>query len=176
MSAIKHPNLKAELLYLIGRASTPLSSAELYERSELADETVQVSKALCNLQSDGKIVRAPGEGRARYTLADGVTAPAPAGKAGRSKAVQADDAAAANAAPLTGIRPAADHFPGARKMVAADPVPLAGAFDAARLADAIIARIKKHFTRPENELEVIPGHTPEIHIHIEQVDIHLGGL
>lgn len=88
MSEIQHTSLKAELLYLIGRASAPLSGAELYERCELADEIVQVSKALANLQSDGKIVRVPGEGRARYTLADGVAAPAPAGKAGRSKAVE----------------------------------------------------------------------------------------
>lgn len=93
MSEIKHPSLKAELLYLIGRASAPLSCAELYEKCELADEVAQAAKALANLQSDGKIVRVLGEGRARYTLAAGVAAPAPAGKAGRSRAVQADDAA-----------------------------------------------------------------------------------
>ncbi len=103
MSEIKHTSLKGELLYLIGRATAPMSGAELYEKSELADEIVKVSKALANLQSDGKIVRAAGEGRARYKLADGVAAPAPAGKMGRSKAVQKDDAAQA---PLTGVRPA----------------------------------------------------------------------
>lgn len=103
MSEIKHPSLKAELLYLIGRANAPLSCTELYEKCELADEVAQAAKALANLQSDGKIVRVPGEGRARYTLAAGVAAPAPAGKAGRPKAEQADDAA--HFAPLTGIRP-----------------------------------------------------------------------
>lgn len=110
MSEIKHTSLKSELLYLIGRASAPMSGAELYERCELADEIVQVSKAIANLQSDGKIVRAPGEGRARYALADGVAAPAPAGKTGRSKAVQADDAAR--------VAPAApNHFVDVNKTV-----------------------------------------------------------
>lgn len=103
MSEIQHKSLKDELLYLIGRASAPLSSAELYEKCELADEVAKVAKAVANLQSDSKIVRVPGEGRARYQLASGVSAPAPAGKTGRSKAVQQDDA---RGRPVTGICPA----------------------------------------------------------------------
>lgn len=95
MSEIKHTTLKGELLYLIGRASAPMNCMELYEKSELADDLQQVAKAIGNLQSDGKIVRVEGEGRARYKLADGVAAPAPAGKHGRSKAVQADTPASA---------------------------------------------------------------------------------
>lgn len=101
--SVQHPNLKAELLYLIGRATAPMSSADLYEKCELADEIVQVSKAISNLVADGKVVRVEGEGRARYALAAGVAAPAPAGKAGRSKAVQADDAKSGQL--LTSARP-----------------------------------------------------------------------
>lgn len=122
MSEIKHPSLKAELLYLIGRATAPMSCAELYEKCELADEVAQAAKALANLQSDGNIVRVPGEGRARYTLAAGVAAPAPAGKAGRSKAVQADDAAHAQSA----AKP--DHFVDADTMVS-DPMSVPPALD-----------------------------------------------
>lgn len=121
MSEIKHTSLKAELLYLIGRATAPLSCAELYEKCELADEVAKVAKALANLQSDGKIKRVEGEGRARYTLAAGVAAPAPAGKTGRSKAVQADDAA--HSAPLTGIRPDVqpDELPALDIPILSDP-------------------------------------------------------
>lgn len=214
---IQHKSLRDEVLYIIGRASAPMHSLEIYERAKMADEVEQVSKALWALNDAGKITRIDGAGRARYKLADGVAAPAPAGKAGRSKAVQADDAAAARA-PLTGIRPAAEpglpvldiptlgDEPGlggqAGKTVRrakADPVEkgldlvesalkdspaqvsvkeaLAGkqpGADAARLADAIIARLKQSFAPIEAELEATAA--PSIHIHIEQVDIHLGGL
>lgn len=211
MSEIKHPNLKAELLYLLGRASAPLSGAELYERCELADEIAKVAKALANLQSDGKIVRVPGDGRARYKLADGVAAPAPAGKEGRSKAVQADDA---GSRPLTGVRPAADRqeagpprldIPsladqigslsgGAGKTVRRGIAPagqpatsddevakgldqVEAQLQAARLADAILARVKRQLAPTLCELEAAAGlDRLHVHVHIEQVDIHLGGL
>lgn len=89
----EHKTLRDEILFVLGRASAPLTGAEIYERAKLADEMKQVSKALNALKGDEKIVRVEGEGRARYRLADGQRAPAPAGKAGRSKAIQADDAA-----------------------------------------------------------------------------------
>ena len=88
----EHKTLRDEILFVLGRASAPLTGAEIYERAKLADEMKQVSKALNALKGDEKIVRVEGEGRARYRLADGQRAPAPAGKAGRSKAIQADDA------------------------------------------------------------------------------------
>ncbi len=218
MSEIKHTTLKGELLYLIGRASSPLSSAELYERSELADEIVKVSKALANLQNDGKIVRVEGPGRARYKLADGVAAPAPAGKAGRSKAEQKDDTGAPakpdDAAglltvgygkPLTGIRPApeagppaldipglGDHLAGlggaagqtVRREPEVDDEAVAKGLDqverqleAGHLADAIIARLKRQLAPTLAEMEAAIGlDRLNVHIHIEQVDIHLGGL
>lgn len=226
---VQHKSLKDELLYLIGRATAPMSSAELYEKCELADEIAKVAKAVANLQGDGKIVRAPGEGRARYTLAAGVPAPAPAGKEGRSRAVQKDDAAAAQAAPLTGIRPAVepglpvldipnlgDHLAGlggAAGKTVRRPATAAAADDEIgkgldlveqhavpevsgdlyaraknstqvearlkdeRLADAIIARLKRQLAPTLCELEAAAGMDRlTVHIHIEQVDFHLGGL
>lgn len=227
MSEIQHKSLKDELLYLIGRASAPLSSADLYEKCELADEVAKVAKAVANLQSDGKIVRVTGEGRARYTLAPGVDAPAPAGKTGRSKAVQKDDAArgaaqtppaaaagieiptlgtaaarkpkadriVVKAVPITGLRPAAEpslpaidipphddaeiaqgldqveqHLSGAGK---AD----APGADASRLADAIIARLKRQLAPSFVGMDLADGlDRIAVHIHIEQIDFHLGGL
>lgn len=209
---IQHKTLKNELLYLIGRATAPMSSAELYDKCELADEIAKVAKAVATLQSDGKIVRVAGEGRARYTLAAGVPAPAPAGKEGRSRAVQKDDAAAAAAqsAPMTGIRPAAepelpelpvldipnlgDHLAGlagAAGKTVRRPAPVAAGDDeigkgldlveqqvsAERLADAIIARLKRQLAPTLCELEAAAGMDRlNVHIHIEQVDFHLGGL
>ena len=202
MSEIQHKSLKDELLYLIGRATAPMSSADLYEKCELAEEVSNVAKAVANLQSDGKIVRAEGEGRARYKLAAGVAAPAPAGKTGRSKAVQQDDAAPAQSAPLTGIRPAPESTPpaldiptlGDRPADAGKPMPneAAAADDAAiakgldlveaqlsseRLADAILERLKRQLAPTLGELEAAAGmDRVNVHIHIEQVDFHLGGL
>lgn len=204
---IQHKTLKNELLYLIGRATAPMSSAELYDKCELADEIAKVAKAVATLQSDGKIVRVAGDGRARYTLAAGVPAPAPAGKEGRSKAVQKDDAAAAQSAPLTGIRPAAepelpelpvldipnpgDHLAGAAGKTVRRPAPAAAGDDeigkgldlveqpvsAERLADAIIARLKRQLAPTLCGLEAAAGMDRlNVHIHIEQVDFHLGGL
>lgn len=206
-SAIQHKSLKDELLYLIGRATAPMSSADLYEKCELADEIVKVAKAVANLQGDGKIQRAPGEGRARYTLAAGVAAPAPAGKEGRSRAVQKDDATTAQAAPLTGIRPAfepglpvldipnlGDHLAGlggAAGKTVRRPAPAVAGDDEIgkgldlveaqlndeRLADAIIARLKRQLAPTLCELEAAAGMDRlNVHIHIEQVDFHLGGL
>lgn len=200
MSKTQHPSLKAELLYLIGRATSPLSSADLYERCELADDVIKVSKALANLQADSKVVRVEGPGRARYKLADGVATPAPAGKAGRSKAVQQDDAAQA-AAP---IRPAADpglprlDIPagGVAPTVPAEPRTMRekgrveAAFQRAKkdtarelapsdaaLADAIIANLKRRLAPQLGGLATSVGVEPlAVHIHIDQVDIHLGGL
>lgn len=197
MSEIQHTSLKAELLYLIGRATTPLSCAELYDKCELADDITKVAKALANLQSDGKIVRVEGEGRARYKLAPGVVAPAPAGKMGRSKAVQTADAAGVPPAqpldiptladPGIGLEGAAGKTQRAKAdKPKADPVPRAGKMaggcdeglaDAVILADAIIAKLRKQLSEqaiPSDLLEASPA--PTINIHIEQVDIHLGGL
>lgn len=173
--SVQHKSLKHELLYLLGRATAPLNGNELYEKSDLAVEPVQVSKALANLQSDGKIVRVEGDGRARYRLADGVPAPAPAGKAGRSKAVQADDSAAAQSAPLAGLRPAVepelpvldipgpgDHLAslgGAAGKTVRRPAPAAAGAgkliqvvdvdaSATRLADAMLAKSHQQLRRP----------------------------
>ena len=170
---ITHPNLRAELIYLIGRASAPVTSAELYDRCELADDVVKVSKALNNLCELGKIERAPGEGRARYILPAGTKTSAPAGKAGRSKAVQRDDSTRADVLPAarepaenppkpaTATAPAPDHIVDANKM----------------LADAILARLKRDlaplFGKPvvsDLDITTAPG---AIHISVDRVEINI---
>lgn len=222
MSEIKHTSLKGELLYLIGRATAPMSGTELYDRCELADEIATVSKALANLQSDGKIIRAKGEGRARYILAPGIAAPAPAGKGGRP---HRDDETA---------RPSPLHIPTLAESIAAmsagedamqtnddampvihdlppPPEPAIGAESRplserekgkieaafrraqkctarefapsdASLADAIIARLKtdlgpmlRPYIGESIEAEAGVGGL-SVHVHIEQIDIHMGGL
>lgn len=210
MSAIQHASLRAEILYLIGRSSAPLDCTELYEKCELADEISKVATALSNLKTDKKIVRVPGEGRARYKLAEGIPAPASAGKAGRRRVEDPDAAPAAPGptapaasaemvAALKTSRPLAERgrgdaakpgkkterekgkieaaFHRAKKSTARDFAPS----DAA-LADAIIARLKTDLglmLRPSigEQIEAEPGAVGmNIHVHIEQVDIHMGGL
>lgn len=189
---ITHPNLRAELIYLIGRASAPVTSAELYDRCELADDVVKVSKALNNLCELGKIERAPGEGRARYVLPAGTKTSAPAGKAGRSKAVQRDDATRADVLPAarepaenppkpaTATAPAPDHIVDANKMLAdahrAPPEPTQAKADA-KLADAILARLKRDlaplFGKPvvsDLDITTAPG---AIHISVDRVEINI---
>lgn len=80
---IQHKSLKDEILFILGRASEPLDSGQIYERCTLAEEVKRVSDALWILRTDGKIAFAEGDGRKRYVLAKGTHAPAPAGKAGR---------------------------------------------------------------------------------------------
>lgn len=106
--SFEHKTLRDEILFVIGRATTPLNSGEIFERAKLAVEMKQVSKTLCALQELEKIVRVPGDGRARYRLAEGQRTPAPAGKAGRSKAVQADDAAQPTELPTRDLPPLND--------------------------------------------------------------------
>ena len=196
---IQHQSLKAELLYLIGRATAPLSCIELYEKCDLAEDVAKVAKALANLQSDKKIARVPGEGRARYTLAEGVAAPAPAGKTGRSKAVQKDDASRIK--PITGIRPAPE--PGlpaldipslgdqiaslngaAGKSVRQKETPAKPAENTANrqikaenLADAIIARLKRDFggalSRPIDAALEVNTAPAAITINVERVEINV---
>lgn len=204
MSEIQHPSLKAELLYLIGRASAPLSCAELYEKCELAEEIAKVAKALNNLQSDKNIVPIKGEGGTRYKLADGVAATAPAGKVGRPPVADPDAAPAAQRAvpkpkpqqkPAPALEiPTLGATPGPRgeqvaKLLDTDAERLADAATARgldlvearladeRLADVIIARLKRQLAPTLCELEAAVGMDRlNVHIHIEQVDVHLGGL
>jgi len=145
---IQHKSLKHEILFVLGRASGPLDSAEIYERCELAEEIKRVSDALWILRNEGKIAFAEGEGRKRYVLADGVTAPAPAGKAGRT----------ANAAPAaTTTTP--DHIPQAGKMAETtkatiqQTVTVQPGADAGKLADAMLATVRKQLTRPASAVQ-----------------------
>ncbi|MDA8254162.1 MAG: hypothetical protein M0Z99_00755 [Betaproteobacteria bacterium] len=213
MSEIQHKSLRDEVLYVIGRATAPLSGPEIYERCELADEMKQVSDALFQLKDAEKIVRVEGEGRARYKLAAGVMAPAPAGKAGRPHVADPDAAppkAKAPAPARSAARPAAKPSlpvidippPGyaadtqlterekgrveaalhraekgsAAPAVLAEPVEAQRSADT-RLADAIIARLKRDLAPTLCEMEAASGlDRLNVHVHIEQVDIHLGGL
>lgn len=140
--SVQHKTLRDEILFVLGRANAPLDSGEIFERAKLADYTEQVSKALWALKDDEKVVRAPGDGRARYTLAEGQRAPAPAGKAGRSKAVQADDAQPAEL-PMIDLPPLSDighSLNGAAgKTRRANPENDISHVDVPNLADAMLA-------------------------------------
>lgn len=87
---VQHKSLRDEILFILGRASEPLDSGQIYERCTLAEEVKRVSDALWILRTDGKIAFAEGDGRKRYVLASGVAAPAPAGKAGRQAVTPAE--------------------------------------------------------------------------------------
>lgn len=148
--SFEHKTLRDEILFVIGRASAPLTGAEIYERAKLADEMKQVSQALNALKGDEKIVRVVGEGRARYTLAPGQHAPAPAGKAGRSKAIQADDARTAELPTLDlplpndigqSLNGAAGKTQRAKPAIDISDIP-----DLPNLADAMLAVSRKQLT------------------------------
>lgn len=202
---VEHKSLRDEILFILGRSSSPLDSGQIYERCELAEEIKRVSDALWVLRTEGKIAFAAGEGRKRYVLAKGVATPAPAGKAGRPAAdpgLSLDGAAGsarrAPDAPSAGVQPAVESDPNPLPVVdiptlgeaapPACPDPVEGLFDerveglaagsnAERLADAIIARLKRQLAPTPCELEAAAGlDRLSIHIHIEQVDFHLGGL
>lgn len=202
---IQHKSLEDEILFILGRSSAPLDAGQVYERVELADEPKQVSNALYRMKHAKKITPVEHDSRRCYQLADGVAAPAPAGKSGRSRAVQKDDAAAAQSAPLTGIRPAVDPMRRTAPAAAGDdeiskgldlvqqhaaPEVSGDLYARAknstqvedrlkdeRLADAILARLKRQLAPTLCELEAAAGMDRlNVHIHIEQVDVHLGGL
>jgi hypothetical protein len=172
---MQHESLRDEIVFVIGRSSLPLDSGEIYERVELADEMKQVSNALYQLTAAGKLARVEGDGRVRYVLADGVAAPAPAGKAGRPTDAAPATAPLADpgislegAAGKTQRAKAADHIPQAGKMV--EP-------SAESLADAILAKLRKQLSAQAIHSDLLESPpAPIINIHIEQVDIHLGGL
>lgn len=141
--SFEHKTLRDEILFVIGRSTTPLNSGEIFERAKLADDIKQVSKALWALKDDEKIVREPGDGRARYSLAEGQRAPAPAGKAGRSKAVKAENAAQPTELPTRDIPPLNDLGHGlngaAGKTQRATPQIDISHIDVPNLAEAMIA-------------------------------------
>lgn len=189
----KHDSLSTELLYLLGRAGTPLTSTDLYERCELADEVAKVASTLSALKSQGRIVRVDAEGRARYALAAGVAAPAPAGKSGRRKSRETAEAGpSAPSAPLSGIHPDPVSGPPVIDIPSLGEQ-LAGLNGAAgktgdqkitpdldqadkRLADAIIARLKRQFgavmpgINADLEITTAPA---AITINVQRVEINL---
>jgi hypothetical protein len=189
---MQHKSLEDEILFVIGRSSTPLDVGQLYERVELAEEIKQVSNALYRMKAAKKITRVEFESRRCYKLAAGVGAPAPAGKAGRPTDAAPAAAPLANsgislegAAGKTQRASHADTDPavlragaaGAAERVLAKPDKHKASRGDESLADAIIAKLRKQLSEqaiPSELLEASPA--PIINIHIEQVDIHLGGL
>lgn len=187
----KHDSLKAEVYYLIGRATAPLTVAEIYERSELAIDIAKVSKAIYNLMTDKRILRDDCDGRARYMLAPDAKAAAPAGNTGRpATATPVDDAAQkiapyiptlgeqldamSEVAPDNGARAPAQKKTRADRKTSPDPV---SDTTAAILADAIIARLKRDLgplLHPpvvgELDVTTAPG---AIHISVQSVEINI---
>jgi hypothetical protein len=151
--SVEHKSLRDEVLFVIGRASEPLDSGKIYERCELADEMKQVSNAIFQLKAAGKIVNAEGEGRARYVLASGTSAPAPAGKAGRPAAeipVLGTHAEKPKADPVAAgldlVERAVDKLIAAPSAVRPEPVEVRQS--AGSLADAMLDRTRKQLARP----------------------------
>lgn len=159
---IQHKSLRDEILYILGRASEPLDSGQIYERCTLAEEVKRVSDALWILRTDGKIAFAEGDGRKRYVLASGVAAPAPAGKAGRQAETPAEpgllkidiptlgdpgvslNGAAGKTQRAKADKPKADHLAGAGKLIQVVDVDAS----AARLADAMLSKNRQQLRRP----------------------------
>jgi hypothetical protein len=139
--SVEHKSLRDEILFVIGRASAPLSSGEIYERCDLADEMKQVSNALFQLHAAEKITRNKDDGKLTYTLNKGVSAPAPAGKAGRPAAVEI---------PVLGTpaeKPKEDPVAQGLDLVemATDP---ATRINAERLADALLEKTRAQLAKP----------------------------
>ncbi|GBL46245.1 hypothetical protein SFMTTN_2058 [Sulfuriferula multivorans] len=84
----QHKSLRDEILFVLGRASAPLNTGEIYERCQLAEEVKAVANAVWGLRTAGKIELIDAPGRKAYKLADGTKVPAPAGQAGRPKAAE----------------------------------------------------------------------------------------
>lgn len=78
-----HKSLRDEILFVLGRASAPLDTGEIYQRCKMAEEIKSAIDAVWQLRKSGKIELIDAPGRKTYRLADGVKAPAPAGQAGR---------------------------------------------------------------------------------------------
>jgi hypothetical protein len=203
--SIEHKSLKDEILHIIRRSTLPLDSGEIYERCTLAEEIKRVSDALWVLRTEGKIEFAPGDGRKRYVMATGVSAQVPADKPeymplidipslGVPVAPQADLGVSLNGAAGKTVRAKrvpADHPASGSKVIEAPATPAAKASprcdqvasllptDAERLADVIISRLRPLLSQPMSaviESLAAPAPMATIHIHIAQVDFHLGGL
>lgn len=205
----QHKSLRDEILWVIGRASAPLDSGQIYERCTLADEIKRVSDALWFLRDSKKIKALDGEGRKRYVLADGKHAEV-------AKTVSKESPAPAENAPIAGFKPAgvpaapaitipvlgeakpprgpyrkrqAKAAPAADQVIkpVADQAPdqvikpgpdtVGFGYSSGKIADAMIAdlraRLRKQMPVADSPSDAA---APVIHIHIEQVDIHLGGL
>lgn len=155
--SVQHKSLKDEILFIVGRASEPLDNSQIYERCELAEEVKRVSDALWVLRTEGKIAFAEGEGRKRYVLANGTSAPAPAGKAGRQAAAALPvidiPTLSDPGISLDGTAGKAQRGPAKKSKFAADAgkVMLRGIdvdASAARLADAMIAKSRVQLSAP----------------------------
>lgn len=181
-----------EILYIIRNAPGPIGSADIYDKCKSIETIGDVSSRLKQLLDKGKVVRegittASKRKAFVYSLPTPDAAPAPAGKAGQTVAL-----------PLTGVRPPMDiptlADPGislqgtAGKTQRAKPVnpqadPIEDLLDRGTsvesLAEAILAKTREQLTKalPESAYVEGPLGAPiHIHIHIEQVDFHLGGL
>lgn len=179
-----------EILHIIRNAPGPIGSADIYDKCKSIETIGDVSSRLKQLLDKGKVVReeittANNRKGFAYSLPNPDAAPADP-DAGRPTA----------GIPLTGIRPmdtptlgdpgislggaagktkrAKPVKPNADHVAAAGKVIESSAED---LADAILAKTKRLFAPMPIELattsEPLQVH---IHIHIEQVDFHLGGL
>lgn len=189
----QHKSLREEILYVLGRASAPLDSGQIYERCTLAEEIKRVGDALWVLRDTKKIVAVEGEGRKRYMLAKDAPAPVlPAADPESAPAPETKPAAPAIEIPVltaakskrgpykkrTDAAAAPDVVPGVAQQIKPVPEAAKAPVNAGKIADAMLAEVReqlgRQMTAPAESLG--EQRLPVIHIHIEQVDIHLGGL
>lgn len=61
-------NLRDEILHILGRASQPMNTGEIYERCQLTDKIKRVVDAVYTLRIEGRIERIDAPGRATYRM------------------------------------------------------------------------------------------------------------
>lgn len=194
-----------EILSAIRYAPGPISAVDIYEQCRSIESIKDVSSRLSQLFAQGKVARteittANNRKGFAYSLPKKQPAAAPepahAAEPGGDEAGTAGDAVIPASTGSLGEQPSAAAKPKRKPKPKADPVaagldqvaavvaaskpppqaakPAQHGSDAA-LADAILARVRQQLQPMEATLESVASPIT-ISVHIEQIDIHLGGL
>lgn len=183
-----------EILQIIRYAPGPIGASAIYEKCKSIESISDVSSRLSQLFNQGKLKREEViTANNRKALAYSIPKPGEAESAAPAAAPSAPAApaaAATDAAAPAAAAPAATKTRGKAKdkdkvtpkaaLQGAGTIHMLPGIDAGRIADAILAKTREQLTRqmstprPAQAEAAVPAF--EIHVHIEQVDIHLGGL
>lgn len=195
-----------EILSAIRYAPGPISAVDIYEQCRGIESIKDVSSRLSQLFAQGKVAREEiVTANNRKGFAYSLPKKQPAGEAAAAPAEAGNPASdiptlgellgapekpvvpAKAAKPARKAKPKADPVAAGLDQVAAavsaskvQPETAKPATDAARIADAIIAHLKPllapRIGNPLTPVSVDGDRVIDIRIHIDQVDIHLGGL